>query len=296
MADDNKNDVKAIPKDFIADIKFNLAAQEQFARDKGIIFEHWAAIPSTIGLKDRGDYRRPDSLDTISENGFIYKKVGEFIGTILGNSKKHNFDEGGLIDTSIGRLVLPKYYEKPCDDKEIQLLPGDRIYAKNIALNVPNYQRVEYDPKRSDLLQFPACDVVFLRDSNNIEYTKGVDFKIDSEGNIDWLQSGKNPGIDPETGRGRMYGIRYVYRAFWYIQQLINEIRITNTSDATKPSRLPYHAVIQREYVYHNRRRGDKIDTNKKTETERTQEPPKENIDPNNERFQVKVDIRDFKE
>jgi hypothetical protein len=294
MAKDNR--IKVLP-DMIPDVKFNLKAQEQFAKDKGIVFEHWAAIPSTIGAKDRGDYRRPDSLDTISENGFIYKKIGEFVGTIVGNSSKGKHSDGGIYDNSTGRLVLPKYYNKNCpsDKKEIKLLPGDRVYAKDVELKVPNYQKVQYDPKRPDLLQFAASDVEFLSDSRNIEYTCGVDFKLDDEGNIKWIQGGKNPGIDPETGKGRLYGIRYNYVAFWYIQQLINEIRITNTEGAETPARLPYHAVIQREYVYHNRKRGDSKDTDKKaTETERTNEPPKENVHPQDEQFEVKVEVRDF--
>ena len=43
------DDIKVLP-DAIPDIKFNLEAQEQFGNDKGVVFEHWAAIPSPIGL------------------------------------------------------------------------------------------------------------------------------------------------------------------------------------------------------------------------------------------------------
>lgn len=285
------DDIKVLP-DILPDIKFNLESQEQFAKDKGIIFEHYAAIPSTIGQKDRGDLRRPDTLDTISENGFIYRKVGEFVGTILGNSKNHNHTEGGILDTSTARLVLPKYYNEDCASagKEIALLPGDRIYAKAIEIRVPNYQKVEYKPTYVDYLQFPAKEVIMLQDSNGIDYVEGRHFKIDSNGNICWIDGQKNPGIDPETGKGRLYGIRYSYIAFWYVQQLINEVRMTNTSDSSAPSRLPYHVVIQREYVYHNRVKP--APENKNTETARTQEPPTENIDPN--QYDTKVDIRDF--
>ena len=287
------DDYKVLPDD-LPDLKFNLLAQEQFALDKGIVFCHWAAIPSTIGQKDRGEYRRPDTLDTISENGFIYKKVGEFTGTILGNSKKHNHAEGGIVDTSTARLVMPTHYNADSEaaGKEIQLLPGDRIYTKHIEIKVPNYQKVEYKPKSVDFLQFPAKCVSILQDSNGLDYTEGRDFTVNSAGNIDWIEGARNPGIDPETGKGRLYGIRYTYLAFWYIQQLLNEVRVTNTSDAKSPARLPYHAMIQREYVYHNKNRGDTKDTNIKTETPRTQEAPAENIDPN--QYQVKVSMSDF--
>lgn len=287
-------DIKVLP-DIIPDIKFNLEAQEQFGKDKGIVFEHFAAIPSTIGKIDRGDLRRPEALDTIAENGYIYKKVGEFVGTIIGNSKKHDHAEGGIMDTSTARLVLPKFYNEDCGGgKEIALLPGDRIYPKKIEVRVPNYQEVEYRPKSVDSLQFPAKCVQILRDSNNIEYNEGVDFMVGSEGDIQWIDGKRNPGIDPVTGKGRLYGIRYMYVAFWYVQQLINEVRITNTSDANAPARLPYHAVIQREYVYHNKPRGDKKDTNVKNETPRTQDAPTEVIEPN--QYEIRVDVGDFED
>lgn len=289
--------IKAI-NGVLPEVKFNMDAQEQFARSRGVVFEHWAAIPSPIGKKDRGDYRRPDVLDTVSENGFIYKKVGEFIGTILGNSKSNQYGpaDGGIYDNSTGRIVIPKYYE--CTEnkkkKEISLLPGDRIYAKDIELNIENYQQAQYSAKNVDYLQFPAKCVSTLIDSNNVEYKEGVHFKITKDGNIKWYAGKKNPGIDPETGKGRIYSVRYEYNAFWYIQQLVNEIRITNEDGADTPTRMPYHAVIQREYVYHNKNRGDEAEIPQREETPRTNPEPEEKL-PTDEP-QVRVDIRNFTE
>lgn len=283
---------QALP-DIIPEVKFNLKAQEQFAKDRGIVLEHWSAMPSPIGLKDRGEYRRSDSLDTIAENGFIYKKIGEFTGTIIGNGKGHDTKvaEGGLFDDSVARLVIPKYYN--CNKKAISMLPGDRIYAKNIELKVANYQRAEYNPKSSDYLQFPAVCVEFLTDSNGKEYKQGTHFKVNKNGNISWINGKQNPGIDPETGKGRVYSVRYTYLAFWYVQRLVNEIRITNTNTSKEPSRLPYHVTIQREYVYHNKNRGDVKDVKTtKTHTERTNEQPKEKLDSGNS--QIKVNIKNF--
>lgn len=280
----------------IPNIGFNLEAQETFATDHGILLEHWMAIPSTIGQIDRGDLRRPELLDTVAENGFIYKKVGEFVGTILGNSKKNKNDEGGIVDTSTARLMMPKFYQTTCDDrhKEIALLPGDKVYPKQIEVKVPNYQKVEYRPRSADTLQFPAKCVLFLKDSNNIEYTEGVEFMVTSDGDIKWIDGKNNPGIDPSSGKGRLYGVRYMYLAFWYVSRLLNEVRITNTSDSSAPARLPYHAEIQREYVYHQKNRGDKQDSPKLQETPRTQDEPTEVLDPNE--FEIKVDVRDFED
>lgn len=285
--------IKALP-DVLADVKFNTKALEQFANQRGILFEHYAALPSPIGLKDRGDYRRSDSLDTISSNGFIYKKVGEFKATIVGNNKIHQDSDGGIYDNSTARIILPKYYLDTCgqNDKEIALLPGDRIYAKECEVLVPNYQRAEYRPDRVDMMQFPVKSVAFLIDSKNTEYKQGRQFTITADGNIKWINGRKNPGIDPETGKGAVYSIRYKYLAFWYIERLVNEIRIT-TDENDNPVRLPYHAVIQREYIYHNKQNGDKIDTNTITKDSRTNEAPIERLDVDN--FDIQVDVKNFK-
>ena len=284
------SDRKKVLPDMIPNVGFNLKAQEQFAKDHGIVFEHYAAVPSPIGMKDRGDYRRPDSLDTIAENGFIYEKVGEFTGTILGNSKNHSDVEAGIYDQSTARLVMPKHYNE--SEKAIALLPGDRIYAKGLEVAVPNYQKVNYNAKGVDILQFPVLCVDSVVDSNNKRYKQGVDFKITKDGNIKWIKGKNNPGIDPDTGKGRVYGIRYTYSAFWYIQRLINEIRITNKGTNKEPTRMPYHAVIQREYVYHNVLKNNPENKVEGKENKRTGPEPVESIDPN--KYEVKVDIRDF--
>lgn len=284
------DDVKVLP-DMIPDVKFNLDAQEQFGNDKGVVFEHWAAIPSPIGLKDRGEYRRSETLDTVSENGFIYTKVGEFVGTILGNSMQNGqTDAKNIYDSSTARLMMPKFYRN--SEKEISLLPGDKIYAKDIELKVDNYQRAEYIPNGVDYLQFPVKEVSILIDSLGKKYTYKRDFKVDKDGNIKWIAGKKNPGTDIDTGKGRVYAIRYKYIAYWYISKLVNEIRITNTSDADNPARMPYQAMIQREYVYHNKNRGDAQNTVTENHDARTNEEPTEELNPNN--YNIKVDVKDF--
>jgi len=255
---------KALPPQ-ISNVGFSLQAQEQFATQRGIVFEHYVAMPSPIGLKDRGDYRRPDSLDVMSSNGFIYKKAGEFRGVILGNSKSHKDVEGGIYDNSTARLVLPKYYEESATNKnkEISLLPGDRIYARDIEMRVPNYQRGEYIPTREDVLQFPVKCVTSLMDSNGVEYVEGRHFKLTSSGNLKWIKGRKNPGIETTDANGN-------------------------------PVRMPYHASIQREYVYHNKIKGDSIDSNDNTQDSRTNEEPVERLDVDG--FDLQVDVRNFKQ
>lgn len=292
MSKQQKIQIPAMP-DLIPDIKINPIPLEQFTNDKGIVFEHWCALPSPIGKKNRGEYRRSDSLDTVAEGGFIYQKVGEFNCVLVGDQHANQHIDGGIYDNNTARIILPKYYKKHCSKKqsEIALLPGDRIYPKNIELKVPNYQESQYNPDGVDVLQFPISCVEILIDSNNIAYQQGKDFSINKYGNIKWLAGGKNPGIDPDTKKGRVYSIRYKYLAFWYIKELINEIRVTNDNDGNAV-RLPYHATILREYIYHNKNNSNDPE-NATEKTSRTIPEPKEKVI-NADTYQVKVDVKDF--
>jgi hypothetical protein len=278
-------------------IQFNMEKHDQFVRGHGVTFLHFRAMPSPVGLKDRGEYRRSDALDTISSNGMIYKQCGCFTAPLLSNSKKHNSVEGGMVDQSVARITLPRYYDKGNDqdpDKAIRLVPGDRLYVKDLDIDVVTYQRVDYNPEGVDLLQYPALYVEAIIDSRMIEYIQDVDFIITSYGNIKWIDGKKNPGIDPDTGKGRVYSIRYGYNAHWYIQSIPNEVRIMNKTEngIREPQRGTYHAMIVREYVYHNT-------LNKEDEQTKKDKNPRHNIEPTEsipvEKPEVQVNIAKFK-
>ena len=268
----------------INNIGFNYQAQSQFINEHGYLIEHYAATPSPIGLVSRGDYRRPDKLDDDSVNGFIYNKVGEFNGLIVGNNAQIQMSEA-MLDTSLARLILPMHYVD--GTTEIQLLPGYRIYIKTAKVIVPNYQRVEHNPTHVDILQFPAESVDNLIDSNGVKYTYNTDFGINTDGNIYWISGGKKPGYHPDSGKGLVYSIRYNYKAFWYVHQLLNEIRMSNDIGGT-PKRLPYHATLQREYVYHNSNKTSETtpDNNKTIKTS-----PIEGI---KEKYKIKIDTNQY--
>lgn len=275
----------------LPDIGVNLESQDEFIKNRGISFEHYAAIPSPIGLKDRGDYRRSDQYDTLSSNGMIYKKSGCFTGVIVSNSKRKTPSEGGIVDYSTARLLLPRYYE---DGTEIHLAPGDRVFIKDVETLVPNYQRMQYNPTGIDRAQFPIKSVEYLIDNRNIEYKIGAHFKI-REGQIEWILGKDNPGVDPDTGKGRIYSIRYKYNAHWYITQIPNEVRViqdTDESGQKKAKRMQYSAIIQREYVYYNQNNDINSVPSITEKEKRNIEAPQEDIFGIDE-YKIKVDSTD---
>jgi hypothetical protein len=260
---------------------FDLDRLDNFVTGLGVEYFHYKAIPSPIGQNDRGDYRRNDGVDTITSNGMIYKCAGKFTATMTDNSRDRKRGEAGVLDPSESKLVMPRFYNKSAlaDGDRIYLSPGDRIYIADPQADVlvSNPQKMDYIQDADNVPMFPIVQLEFpIVDSRNIEYTQGVDFCITADGNIRWQAGGKNPGIDPNTGKGRIYSIRYLYRAYWYITVLLKEVRVTNvTTDGVRaPERMPYHAIAVREYMYHNQNKGDKTNQLKSKDPKRVDKEP----------------------
>lgn len=285
------------PKDLFQ-VTMDLDKNDDLITQRGVEFEHWVAVPSPIGLKERGDYRRSDQYDTITSNGMIYKLAGCFTAAVVSNSKSKRPSSGGLIDYSTARLLVPRFYNEKgtADGEEINLAPGDRIFIKDIETLVSNYQRMQYNPGGLDRAQFPVKSVQILIDSRNKEYKCGYHFKV-QDGHIKWIDGRANPGIDPDTGKGRIYSIRYKYNAHWYITELPNEVRViqgTNKNGERVPQRMPYSAIIQREYVYYNQNNDVDKDHGREREVRDIEEPKEPVAVPDD--YQIKVDINDIGE
>lgn len=268
---------------------FDLDRLDNFVTGLGVEYLHYKGVPSPIGQNDRGSYRRNDGVDTITSNGMIYRCSGKMNLVMSDNSRDRKRGEAGVLDPSESRVILPRFYNDKglADGKRIYLSPGDRIYVADPQADVlvSNSQKMDYEIGEDNIPMFPIVELeVPLIDSRNIEYIQGVDFSITSDGNVRWLAGGKNPGIDPDTGKGRIYSIRYLYKAYWYITVLLKEVRVTNvTTDGERaPERMPYHAIAVREFMFHNQNNG--AATNqlkpKAKEKKRVVKAPKTSINP----------------
>lgn len=272
--------------DFVQE-SFDLDRLDNFVTGLGVEYFHYKGQPSPIGQNDRGDYRRNDGVDTITSNGMIYRCAGKFTATMTDNSRDRKRGEAGTLDPSESKLVLPRFYNEGdgvANGGRIYLSPGDRIYVADPQADVlvSNPQKMDYIPGVDNVPMFPIVAMEMpLIDSRGIEYTEGVDYCI-HDGNIRWKAGGRNPGIDPDTGKGRVYSVRYLYRAYWYITILLKEVRVTNvTTDGQRaPDRMAYHAIAQREYMYHNQNKGDKTNQLKSKDQKRVDAAPVSSINP----------------
>ena len=96
-----------------------------------------------------------------------------------------------------------------------------------------------------------------LVDSRGETYKQDVDFRV-SAGQLEWVGSGlsgRRPSSDDPSGPQPVCAARYLYRPYWYVGQLVHEIRVSQVSgpDGRVLQRLPQNAVLHREYVAQTR-------------------------------------------
>ena len=233
----------------VAQQSFDKAAFANLLKDQGVRFRHLRAIPDPTLLADRGDNRRlgPNS----DSDGFLYRQVGCFFGSMQANTKDVEYAVEGNIDQSQAYLTPDMFYE---DGKTAVILnPWDRLELEDIELRVTTSQLISTSGLKTDRAQFPIICVEHLIGSDGFDYQEGTHFKVTPQGEIEWT-SQTRPSYNPNTGQGDVYAIRFTYKPYWVIRRLLHEIRVAQITDPMTGQRyierLPYQCVIARESVF----------------------------------------------
>ena len=224
-------------------------AVDDFVNAHGITLVHWKSMRCPIGLKSRTDVRRTDEDHSGCSNGFIYTLAGKFFASFGGNNSKLTQYDPGLLTGATVTITPPRFYlDKP--DKSVLLLPFDRLYLEEESIVVHQWELFEAHEMGVDKFRFPIVEVIDLVDNLGRRYDNN-DFRV-QDGKLFW--SGTNrPGVDADTGKGRVCVVRYSYRPFFYVQTLLHEIRVA-TVEALDGSmqvvRMPQSALLQREFFF----------------------------------------------
>lgn len=237
-------------------VHFSPGDFDDFINAHGIRLKHYKAMRCPVGLKSRYDTRRTDDCHENCSNGFIYTYAGEIDVVFSGNNSKLSQYDPGMLFGSTVTITAPRFYSD-CQDKPVHLLAFDRLYLPDEAVLVPMWELFEAHETGVDRLRFQVVEVNDLIDNLGKRYTSS-DFKVE-KGRIIWTSSNR-PGIDPDTGNGRVCSVRYFYRPFYYIAQLIHEVRVATVEDldgTMKTVRMPQSAMLQREYVFQNEKQDE---------------------------------------
>lgn len=231
---------------------FDTEAISDLITAHGIPFIHYRGMPNPKGMIDRFDNRRPDASAADAINGMYYTRAGAIKCLFVGNSKEVKQSEG-IIDAGVASVTPDVYY---CHDEnqtpeEAFFAPFDRIYLAQENILVTKSELVEHSITGIDSPKYPPVKIQDVVDAHGKVYSQG-DFAINSEGRIVW---GPNkPSINIETGKGVIYAIRYLYRPYWYVDRMVHDIRVAQTTDEAtaekEMKRLPQQFIAKREYVY----------------------------------------------
>lgn len=236
-------------------VEFDVQAFENLINAQGVPMTHYRAMGCPVGLKDRNDVRRSHDDHSGCSNGFLYTKAGELMSLFTGNSSSSMMTEAGLMEVATVNATMQRFYHGTQEVPDF--LPYDRVYFTDEAITVGHWEKVECTGTGTDKLRFPVVQVVDIVDSEGFRYSPD-DYEI-VEGKLRWV--GNRPGLDPETGRGQVYTVRYRYRPYWYIKQLVHEVRLANASNVytgvRAVQRLPQAMVLQREHVFENEENDD---------------------------------------
>jgi hypothetical protein len=259
-------------------IAFDIDAFDEAIRAHGVRFVHYRAMRNPVGMVDRNDSRRPDPDHSGASNGMLYTKAGCFTALFTGNTKELKAWAGGALHAGLAQITPARFYDT-CPTERVYLQEKDRLYLETESVLVPCQQLVEVHATGRDRLQFPAQKVQDLVDAQGVRYTEGMDFDL-VEGDVVW-RPGKTPAPNAELNKGRVYGVRFLFRPHWYVEHMMHETRVAQWEDILgnrKVEPMPQAAAVQREYVYLN----EKNDPEAKNQPSKRQEqaPPTSQFGP----------------
>ena len=247
MADITNSYVTEIPNDLHS---FDVAAFDDAIHSQGVVFVHFRATRCPVGMVDVYSQRRPHDDHSGCSNGFIYTRAGCMTCLFVGNPKSEKHTDMMVLDTASAQATAPRFYDGT--QTRVQIAPFDRLYLANENIAVINWELHEAHVTGLDRLSFPPVAVQDLIDNRGLRYSCGTDFEVRG-GEIQWLTQNR-PGIDPESGRGRVYSVRYSYRPYFYVDRLNHELRVSQADDPATGVRhleqMPQSLSLNREYVY----------------------------------------------
>lgn len=239
-------------------VAFDIDAFDDAIRAHGVRFVHWRAMKDPVGMIDIHDSRRPEADHVASSNGMVYTKVGTLAALFTGNSKEIRAMTGGFLDAGTAQITAALTYCNNCRE-DVYLYPQDRLYLEDEAVLVPYHQHVEAHQTGRDRLKFPALKVQDLMDRYGRRHKEGIDFEVVG-GEIVWRE-GHALGVEPDTGKGIVYSVRFLMRPFWYVERLIHEVRVAQQEHPITAERslrrAQQCAIVQREYVYRGSEKND---------------------------------------
>lgn len=239
--------------------RFDLPAFDRGIETQGVRMTHYRAMRCPHGMIDLDDSRRPRHDHPGCSGGFLYSKAGDLHVLATGNSLVMEPSPGGqILDVPLSVTFGRRYIDPGCEERRRAIVaPYDRFClsgSNDAELVAEHSQLFQASATGVDRLHFPVTEVVDLLDAGLRHYSFG-DFTI-ADGALVW--GSQRPPYDSATDRGSICSIRYTYRPFWYLWQLVHDLRGVRDPDGR--SERGWQSGVMRREMYFDSEGGDRFD------------------------------------
>lgn len=129
------------------------------------------------------------------DSGILYYQSTEIWGVFTGNSIEKTFEAHGVWEVGTAVVTLPTEYP---DGTQADFNTYDKLELPDFSVRL--WELKEYEPRENNIqsLRYPTQKVEYASSiSNGVQkfYYLNVDFVIDSDGNIQWID-GRQPTYD----------------------------------------------------------------------------------------------------
>jgi hypothetical protein len=212
--------------------------------------------PNIVGKLSTGEH---DPNCEICDNGFVYHDKTSIFAVHQSNQLTEYFRINGLWESDTAMITTPSKMEDNVTDFIVHRF--DRFVILDYYVRISErLERSTTGSNKVELLKYEAHRIEKVSQAVNgleVVYVLDTDYKIDTNGNIEWITGGSSPA---DT---KVYSISYYYQPIYLVETMIHEGRYSLFGFKTPlkvAARHPQTFIIKRDYLYDKR----DIDTEQK--------------------------------
>lgn len=222
---------------------------DQLLSQRGVRFIHHKAIPCMNVDSTDFQTHHPD-CEFCDGSGIIYYDSKEIWGVFSGNSMEKTFEMHGVWEIGSAVVTLPTEYP---DGTQADFNTYDKLELPDFTVRLWELKSYEPRPNNIQSLRYPVQKIEYassITDGVQKFYHKDVDFTIDSDGNIVWID-GRQPFYDSTREQGEVIGWAYYARPVYVVLQTLRELRITQEmiNGVKTARRLPQQVLVRRDFM-----------------------------------------------
>ena len=234
-----KNAYRNNPEVHLDPVAFNQAINNHGIR---VSIEKTVSCPNYIGNIDDLHH---DVNCTLCENGVVHFDKIECWALFQQNSLIKAYFTHGMFDPTQALLSFPTM-----DDNGVPIIVYH--YDRIILLDLQErfYELINKSNGPVDNLRYQALDVYYVIGRDGTVYQKGSHFRINEDGNIEWIDGKPRPKWSVQEGIGEPFSVSYISRPVYRVMDHLHESRCSNLLQGTGRAvvKFPQLVIIKKDF------------------------------------------------